>query len=104
MVDDTCKRCSILKNWKSGSESIEFADLVYASYTRPFRVEERFRTYKPNAKGCRLSVVEYGGRKFAIFARTSPRFTEIATGSLFEVISQSTHRKAQGLLKRRGFS
>ena len=83
-----------LETWH---EAIAFADLVY-QLTRNFPVEERFGltnqmrraavSISSNvAEGCsRSSRVDYA------------RFVEIATGSLFEVVSQATIGRNQGFL------
>jgi four helix bundle protein len=78
-------------------EAIAFADLVY-TLTRQFPSEERFGltnqmrraavSISSNiAEGCsRSSRVDYA------------RFVEIATGSVFEVVSQATIGRNQGFL------
>ncbi len=78
-------------------EAISFADLVY-QFTRHFPAEERFGltnqmrraavSISSNiAEGCsRSSRVDYA------------RFVEIATGSVFEVVSQATIGRNQGFL------
>jgi four helix bundle protein len=78
-------------------EAIGFADLVY-QLTRNFPAEERFGltnqmrraavSISSNvAEGCsRSSRVDYA------------RFVEIATGSVFEVVSQATIDRNQGIL------
>ncbi len=83
-----------LETWH---EAIAFADLVYRS-TRKFPDEERFGltnqmrcaavSISSNiAEGCsRSSRVDYA------------RFVEIATGSVFEVVSQATIGRNQGFL------
>ena len=79
------------------NHAIAFADVVY-QLTRTFPAEERFGltnqmrraavSISSNlAEGCpRSSKVDYA------------RFVEIATGSLFEVISQATIGRNQGFL------
>ena len=83
-----------LETWH---QAIAFADLVY-TLTRNFPAEERFGltsqmrraavSISSNiAEGCsRSSRVDYA------------RFVEIATGSLFEVVSQATIGRNQNLL------
>ena len=83
-----------LETWH---EAIRFADLVY-QLTRGFPAEERFGltnqmrraavSISSNvAEGCsRSSRVDYA------------RFVEIATGSVFEVVSQATIGRNQGFL------
>ena len=78
-------------------EAIAFADLVHR-FTRDFPAEERFGltnqmrraavSISSNiAEGCsRSSRVDYA------------RFLEIATGSVFEVVSQATIGRNQGFL------
>ena len=81
---------------------IDFADLVYAS-TRTFPTDERFGltnqmrraavSISSNiAEGCsRSSKADFG------------RFVEIATGSVFEVVSQAFIGRRQGFLSESGF-
>jgi len=83
-----------LETWH---EAVEFADIVY-SVTRKFPSEERFGltnqmrraavSISSNiAEGCsRSSRVDYA------------RFVEIASGSLYEVVSQATVGRNQGYL------
>jgi four helix bundle protein len=85
-----------LETWH---ETIAFADLVY-QLTRTFPTEERFGltnqmrraavSISSNlAEGCsRSSKVDYA------------RFVEIATGSVFEVVSQATIGRNQGFLSQ----
>ena len=85
-----------LETWH---EAIAFADLVY-QLTRNFPAEERFGltnqmrraavSISSNlAEGCsRSSKVDYS------------RFVEIATGSVFEVVSQATIGRNQGFLSQ----
>ncbi len=84
-----------LETWQA---AIAFADLVY-QLTRHFPDEERFGltnqmrraavSISSNlAEGCsRSSRVDYA------------RFVEIATGSVFEVVSQATIGRHQGFLR-----
>jgi four helix bundle protein len=83
-------------------KAIDFADLVYLT-TRAFPTEERFRltnqmrraavSISSNiAVGCsRNSKVDFG------------RFIEIATGSVFEVVSQAFIGRRQEFLDEPGF-
>jgi four helix bundle protein len=83
-------------------KAIDFADLVY-THTRGFPAEERFGltnqmrraavSISSNiAEGCsRSSKVDFG------------RFVEIATGSVFEVLSQSFISRRRGFLNETGF-
>ena len=88
-----------LETWH---EAIAFVDLVYA-LTRRFPDEERFGltnqmrraaiSISSNiAEGCsRSSRVDYA------------RFVEIATGSVFEVVSQATIGRNQGFLSEANY-
>lgn len=83
-------------------KAIDFADLVYAT-TRNFPAEERFGltnqmrqaavSVSSNiAEGCsRSSKIDFG------------RFVEIATGSIFEVVSQAFLGRRQGFLDETDF-
>ena len=75
-----------LEVWK---KAIEFADLVY-SVTRTFPSDERFgltNQIRRAAVSVSSNIAEGSSRSSnADFAR----FVEIATGSLFEVVSQAT--------------
>ena len=79
------------------NEAIEFADFVY-SVTRTFPDEERFgltNQMRRAAVSISSNIAEgssrYSKPDFA-------RFTELAIGSLFEVVSQATVGKRQGFL------
>jgi four helix bundle protein len=77
--------------------SIEFADLVY-SLTRSFPDAERFgltNQMRRAAVSISSNIAEGSARlSRADFAR----FVEMATGSLFEIVSQSTIGLRQGFL------
>ena len=77
--------------------AIAFADLVYAS-TRHFPPDERFgltNQMRRAAVSVSSNIAEGTSRLSKIdFAR----FVEIASGSLFEVVSQSFIGKSQGFL------
>ncbi len=83
-----------LETWQ---EAINFADLVY-SLTRTFPDVERFgltNQMRRAAVSISSNVAEGSSRS----SRTDfARFVEIATGSLFEVVSQSTIGRRQGFL------
>jgi four helix bundle protein len=83
-----------LDTWQ---EAITFADLVY-SLTRSFPDAERFgltNQMRRAAVSISSNLAEGSSRASRIdFAR----FVEIATGSLFEVVSQSVLGKRQGFL------
>ena len=77
--------------------AIEFADLVY-SLTRGFPGDERFGL----TNQMRRAAVSVSSNLAEGCSRASKhdfaRFVEIATGSLFEVVSQSVVAKRQGFL------
>src|SRR5215210_3910798 len=83
-------------------KAVEFADLVY-SVTRTFPADERFgltNQMRRAAVSVSATIAEGGSRISNIdFAR----FVEIATGSLFEVVSQATIAKRQGFLAEENF-
>src|SRR5579862_5925514 len=78
-------------------KAIAFADLIYAR-TRHFPPDERFgltNQMRRAAVSISSNIAEGTSRASKIdFAR----FVEIATGSLFEVVSQSFIGKSQGFL------
>jgi four helix bundle protein len=80
-------------------KAIDFADLVY-SVTRQFPDAERFgltNQMRRAAVSVSSNVAEGSSRMSgADFAR----FVELATGSLFEVVSQSTIGLRQGFLTK----
>jgi four helix bundle protein len=79
------------------NEAIAFADLVY-SLTRKFPAAERFgltNQMRRAAVSISSNIAEGSSRS----SRTDfARFVEIATGSLFEVVSQSMIGRRQGFL------
>jgi four helix bundle protein len=81
------------------NEAIAFADLVY-SLTRKFPEEERFgltNQMRRAAVSISSNIAEGSSRS----SRTDfARFVEIATGSVFEVVSQSTIGRRQGFLSQ----
>ncbi|MGI8820783.1 MAG: four helix bundle protein [Chthoniobacterales bacterium] len=85
--------------WHRG---IDFADLVYAE-TRNFPADERFgltNQMRRAAVSVSSNIAEGSSRSSkADFAR----FIEIATGSLFEVVSQSFVGRRQGFLDETEF-
>ncbi len=85
------------ERFESWHRSVEFADLVYAS-TRDFPRDEMFGL----AMQMRRAAVSVSSNLAEGSSRSSradfARFTEIATGSLFEVVSQSVIAKRQGYL------
>jgi four helix bundle protein len=86
--------------WK---KAIEFADLVYSS-TRNFPPEERFGL----TNQMRRAAVSLSSNIAEGCSRTSKtdfsRFVEIATGSVFEVVSQAFIGRRQGFLGEDAFS
>ena len=83
-------------------KAIDFADLVY-SRTQAFPRDERFgltNQMRRAAVSISSNIAEGTSRASQIdFAR----FVEIATGSVFEVISQSFIARRQGLLTEESF-
>jgi four helix bundle protein len=83
-----------LESW---NRAIDFADLVYLS-TRDFPREEMFGLAMQMRKAA-VSVSSNLAEGSSRSSRTDfARFTEIATGSLFEVVSQSVVAKRRGFL------
>ena len=83
-------------------KAIEFADTVY-SLTRSFPSDERFgltNQMRRAAVSISSNIAEGSSRNSR---RDFARFVEIATGSLFEVISQSWIARNQGLLPPEDF-
>jgi len=78
-------------------EAIQFADSVYA-ITRAFPGEERFGL----TNQMRRAAVSISSNLAEGSSRSSrpdfARFVELATGSLFEVVSQATISRRQGFL------
>ena len=83
-----------LDTWK---EAIAFADLVY-QLTRNFPADERFGL----TNQMRRAAVSISSNLAEGCSRSSKqdyaRFVEIATGSVFEVVSQATIGRNQGFL------
>jgi four helix bundle protein len=83
-------------------KSIDFADLVY-KHTRQFPADERFgltNQMRRAAVSISSNIAEGTSRMSqADFAR----FIEIATGSVFEVVSQSFIGRRQDFLNEEGF-
>ena len=83
-----------LETWH---EAIGFADLVY-QLTRNFPAEERFgltNQMRRAAVSISSNVAEGSSRSSRV---DYARFVEIATGSVFEVVSQATIGRNQGFL------
>ncbi|SRR5260221_3246103 len=89
-----------LETWQ---KAIAFADLVYQT-TRNFPADERFGL----TNQMRRAAVSVSSNIAEGSARNSKndyaRFLEIATGSLFEVVSQSFVGRRQGFLSEAGFN
>jgi four helix bundle protein len=88
-----------LEVWR---KAIEFADVVYAT-TRHFPADERFgltNQMRRAAVSISSNIAEGSGR---ISRKDFARFVEIATGSLFEVISQAYIGRNQGFLTEEQF-
>src|SRR4029450_1135688 len=82
-------------------KAIAFADMTYAA-TRDFPPDERFGL----TNQIRRAAVSVSANLAEGCSRSSKtdfaRFVEIATGSLFEVVSQTFVAKRQGFLKQDG--
>ncbi len=82
---------------ETGHEAIAFADTVY-QLPRGFPAEERFGL----TDQMRRAAVSISSNLAEGCSRSSPqdyaRFVEIATGSVFEVVSQATIGRNQGFL------
>jgi four helix bundle protein len=84
-------------------KAIDFADLVYSS-TRTFPADERFgltNQMRRAAVSISSNIAEGTSR---ISQTDFKRFVEIATGSVFEVISQAFIGHRQGFLTQEAFS
>ena len=88
-----------LETWQ---KAIAFADLVY-EVTRGFPSEERFgltNQMRRAAVSISSNIAEGAARNSA---NDYARFLEIATGSLFEAVSQSFIGQRQGFLSKSDF-
>jgi four helix bundle protein len=89
-----------LEVWR---EAIDFADFVY-SITRAFPDEEKFGL----TNQMRRAAVSISSNIAEGSSRSSrpdfARFVEIATGSVFEVVSHATISERQGFLAKANFS
>lgn len=84
-------------------KAIDFADFVYG-ITRHFPADERFgltNQMRRAAVSVSSNIAEGSAR---ISAAEYARFIEIATGSLFEVVSQAFLGRRQGFLDEAGFN
>lgn len=83
-------------------KAIDFADLVYR-VTRSFPDDERFGLANQMRRAA-VSVSSNIAEGSTRFSKADyARFLEIATGSLFEVVSQSFVSRRNGLLKEEEF-
>jgi four helix bundle protein len=88
-----------LESWR---RAVDFADFVYAS-TRDFPRDEIFGLTMQMRRAA-VSVSSNLAEGSSRSSRTdSARFTEIAAGSLFEVVSQSEIAKRQGFLSESNY-
>jgi four helix bundle protein len=92
--------CEVMFNFEKlevWQRAIEFADLVY-TLTRKFPEDERFGLTNQMRRAA-VSISSNLAEGSSRFSRADfARFVEIATGSLFEVVSQSTIGLKQGFL------
>jgi four helix bundle protein len=85
--------------WK---KAIDFADLVY-NHTRHFPPDERFGLTNQMRRAA-VSISSNIAEGTSRMSQTDfARFLEIATGSVFEVVSQSFIGCRQGFLTEEGF-
>jgi four helix bundle protein len=83
-------------------KAIDFADLVY-NHTRGFPADERFGLTNQMRRAA-VSVSSNIAEGTSRISQTDfARFIEIATGSVFEVVSQSFIGRRQGFLTEEGF-
>ena len=83
-------------------KAIDFADLVY-NRTRGFPADERFGLTNQMRRAA-VSVSSNIAEGTSRISQTDfARFIEIATGSVFEVVSQSFVGRRQGFLIEEGF-
>jgi four helix bundle protein len=88
-----------LETWQ---EAIQFADLVY-QVTRRFPDAERFGLTNQMRRAA-VSISSNIAEGCSRSSRTDySRFVEIATGSVFEVVSQATIGRNQGFLSEEGY-
>ena len=83
-------------------KAIDFADMVYSA-TRTFPADERFgltNQMRRAAVSVSSNIAEGSSR---ISRKDFARFIEIATGSVFEVVSQSFIGRNQGFLTEEAF-
>ena len=84
-------------------KAIDFADLIYRT-TKPFPAEERFgltNQMRRAAVSVSSNIAEGSSR---VSDTDFARFVEIATGSLFEVVSEATIAKQRRLIDEPHFA
>jgi four helix bundle protein len=83
-------------------KAIDFADLVY-NHTRNFPADERFGLTNQMRRAA-VSISSNIAEGTSRMSQTDfARFIEIATGSVFEVVSQSFIGRRQGFLNEENF-
>ncbi len=83
-------------------KAIDFADLVY-KHTRSFPADERFGLTNQMRRAA-VSISSNIAEGTSRMSQTDfARFIEIATGSVFEVVSQSFVGRRQGFLSEENF-
>src|SRR4030081_2813321 len=84
------------------NKAIDFADLVYSS-TRNFPAEERFGLTNQMRRAA-VSLSSNIAEGCLRISRTDfRRFLEVATGSVFEVVSQAFIGQRRGFLDQKAF-
>ena len=83
-------------------KAIDFADLVY-NRTRGFPADERFGLTNQMRRAAVLVSSNIAEGASRISQTDFARFIEIASGSVFEVVSQSFIGRRQGFLTEEGF-
>jgi len=83
-------------------KAIDFADLVY-NHTRNFSPDERFGLTNQMRRAAMLLSSDIAEGTSRMSQTDFGRFIEIATGSVFEVVSQSFIGRRQGFLTEESF-
>jgi four helix bundle protein len=84
------------------NEAISFADAVY-SLTRDFPSEERFGLTNQMSRAAVSISSNIAEGSSRVSRADFARFVEIAAGSVFEVVSQSTIGKRQGFVSEAAY-
>src|SRR4029077_13292866 len=84
-------------------KAIDFADLVY-KHTRNFPADERFGLTNQMRRAAVLISSNIAEGTSRMSQTDFARFIEIATGSVFEVVSQAFVGRRQGFLNEGSFS